>query len=191
MWWTLFVGAAIFLYDVFKTVSTVLGVAFLIRFFIIQPFYISGSSMEPTFHNNQYIIVDQLTPRFNDYHRGDVVVFKYPRNPAFQYIKRVVGLPGEKVEIADGHVVIYNAADPQGIVVDEPYTNPPTRPLGKTSFTIPEGSYFVMGDNRPNSSDSRDFGPVARNLIVGRVQLVLYPFDQFESVHRPVYGKGL
>ena len=190
-WWTVFVGAVLFLYDVFKTVSTVLGVAFLIRFFIIQPFYISGNSMEPTFHNNQYIIVDQFSPRFAGYDRGDVVVFKYPRNPAFQYIKRVIALPGEEVEIDDGRVEVFNENHPNGAVLSEDYTRGRTSDFGKTRYEVPENSYFVLGDNRPNSSDSREFGVVNHRLLIGKVWLVLYPFEDFHSVQEPAYASGL
>src|SRR5690606_25162196 len=139
MWITVLVATVLFVYDVFKTVSTVLGVAFLIRFFLIQPFYVSGPSMEPNFHDNQYIIVDQVTYRFSKPKRGDVVVFKWPQNIAISFIKRVIGTPGETVEVRNGEVYIYNESNPNGAKLDEPYINVNTpqnvrRALGKNEY---------------------------------------------------------
>ena len=190
IWLTVFVGTVIFIYDVFKTVSTVLGVAFLIRFFLIQPFYVSGPSMEPNFHNNEYIIVDQVTYRFRTPHRGDVVVFKWPQNTAISFIKRVIGLPGETVEVRDGRVTVYNKQNPNGTLLSEQYLQGVDTP-NEARRTLGKDEYFVMGDNRHNSSDSRIWGPVARHLIVGRVWVVIYPFSDFHSIASPSYGKGL
>nr|AQS30056.1 hypothetical protein [uncultured bacterium] len=190
IWLTVFVGTVIFIYDVFKTVSTVLGVAFLIRFFLIQPFYVSGPSMEPNFHNNEYIIVDQVTYRFRTPHRGDVVVFKWPQNTAISFIKRVIGLPGETVEVRDGRVTVYNKQTPNGTVLSEAYLQGVDTP-NEARRTLGKDEYFVMGDNRHNSSDSRIWGPVARHLIVGKVWVVIYPFSDFHSIASPSYGKGL
>ncbi len=186
---TIFVGTVVFVYDVFKTVTTVLGVAFLIRFFLIQPFYVSGQSMEPTFENNQYIIVDQVSYRFRAPRRGDVVVFKYPRNVAFSFIKRIVGLPGETVSVHDGEVTISNDQHPDGMMLDETYIV--TRTSGETRTTLKDGEYFVLGDNRPNSSDSRTWGALPRHLIVGRVWVILYPFEEFKSVGLPKYNPAI
>ncbi len=192
-WLSLVVGTIIFLYDVFKTVTTVLGIAFLIRFFLIQPFYISGASMEPTFQNNQYIIVDQISPKFRPYGRGEVVVFRYPNNVAFQYIKRILALPGEEIEIRDNRVYIYNAEYPQGIALAETYTQGLTAPHFQSTarFKVNENEYFVMGDNRQHSEDSRDFGPVKKELIIGRVWIRLYPFSDFAVIGKPIYGQNL
>ena len=192
-WITLAVGTIIFLYDIFKTVTTVLGIAFLIRFFLIQPFYISGASMEPTFQNNQYIIVDQISPRFRTYQRGDIIVFRYPNNVAFQYIKRVIALPGEEVEIRDGRVYIYNESYPEGVALAENYIKGITAPHFQITSRFEAGSneYFVMGDNRQHSEDSRDFGAINRGLIIGRVWVRLYPFSDFAVIGKPIYGKGL
>jgi len=145
--------------------------------------------MEPNFHNNQYIIVDQVSPHLRSYKRGDVVVFKYPQNVAFTFIKRVIGLPGETVEIKNHQVHIYNENYPEGAVLAEKYLNNKTD--GDMKITLDKNQYFVMGDNRRNSSDSRYWGPLDRHLIIGRVWVVLYPFDQFRTVARPSYGRGL
>jgi len=184
----IFVGTVVFIYDVFKTVSTVLGVAFLIRFFLIQPFYVSGQSMEPNFHNNEYIIVDQISYRFHAPHRGDVIVFKYPMNVAFSFIKRIVALPGERITIQNGNIAIYNQEHPQGFGLDEEsYIKSSVITIGDIDTILKEGEYFVLGDNRPNSSDSRQWGILPQHLIVGRVWVVLYPFDNFQTIHTPKY----
>ena len=184
---TIFVGTVIFIYDVFKTVSTVLGVAFLIRFFLIQPFYVSGPSMEPNFHNNEYIIVDQVTYRFRAPHRGDVIVFKWPQNIAVSFIKRVIALPGETIEVREGRVFIYNEKNPSGVLLDEPYLRSVTTP-NDVKKTLGRNEYFVMGDNRHNSSDSRSWGAVGRHLVVGKVWVVIYPFADFRSIGAPSYA---
>jgi len=194
----IFVSIVIFIYDVFKTVTTVLGVAFLIRFFLIQPFYVSGQSMDPTFEDQQYIIVDQVTYRFRQPKRGDVIVFRYPKNEAFSFIKRVIGLPGETVLIHNGEVTIFNKQYPNGTKLTEPYI--PYQTSGEVKFQLKKADknkpdqkdeFFVLGDNRPNSSDSRSWGVLERRFVIGKVWVVLYPFDQFETVQTPSYGKGL
>ncbi|MFH0912050.1 MAG: signal peptidase I [Patescibacteria group bacterium] len=185
----IFVGTVVFIYDVFKTVTTVLGVAFLIRFFLIQPFYVSGQSMEPNFENNQYIIVDQISYRFHTPRRGDVIVFKYPLNTAFSFIKRIVALPGEQVSIHNGKVTIYSQEHPQGFQLVEPYTKVAT--VADLDTTLEDDEYFVLGDNRPVSSDSRSWGVLPRDKIIGRVWVVLYPFEDFESIHTPTYSTDI
>lgn len=189
VWISVIVGTALFIYDVFKTVATVLGVAFMIRFFLIQPFYVSGPSMLPTFEDNQYIIVDQVTYRFRQPDRGDVVVFKYPNNINVSFIKRVIALPGETIQVRDGRVYVFNSANPQGVLLEEDYLHTDTNI--DTKRTLGRDEYFVMGDNRHDSSDSRSWGPVPRRLIVGKVWVVIYPFDDFHAVRPPAYGKGL
>jgi signal peptidase I len=182
----IFVGTATFVYDVFKTVTTVLGVAFLIRFFLIQPFYVSGQSMEPTFENNQYIIVDQVSYRFHAPRRGDVVVFKYPKNVAFSFIKRIIGLPGDTVTIHNGEVTVTNSKNPDGLTLAEKYIA--SRTSGELTTTLEKDEYFVLGDNRPNSSDSRSWGILPKRLIIGKVWVVLYPFEAFKTIHTPAYS---
>lgn len=144
-----------------------------IRIFIAQPFIVSGSSMYPTFENGQYLIVDELSYRLGEPSRDDVVIFKYPLQEDKFFIKRIIGLPGETVEIKKDVVTIYNAENPNGIVLAEPYV--------KVNFdtdekrTLKDDEYFVMGDNRSASSDSRYWGPVRRELLVGKAFLRLLP----------------
>src|SRR5690606_17051105 len=131
-------------------------------------FYVKGASMEPNFYDHEYLIIDELSYRFRDPMRGEIVVFRYPRDPREYFIKRVVGLPGETVEITDGKVIISNAQYPNGLELEEEYLDGvPTD--GKKKITLGADEYFVLGDNRDESLDSRAFGPLTRDHIVGRV----------------------
>lgn len=144
-----------------------------IRLFIAQPFIVSGASMEPTFANGEYLIVDELTYRLAEPERGDVIIFRYPRDPSKFFIKRIVGLPGETIEMDNGGLRIRSGAHPEGLALTEPYT----RGAGSAPFTqtLAESEYFVLGDNRNASSDSRVWGPLGRELIIGRAFLRVLP----------------
>ena len=146
-----------------------------IRIFVAQPFIVSGSSMDPTFKNGQYLIVDELSYNIGNPARGDVIVFKYPKNPSQYFIKRVIGLPGETVNIdTTGHVSIKDK-DGNSVALNEPYVVYPSDQASST--TLGADQYFVMGDNRAGSFDSRAWGPVARNLIIGKAFLRLLPVN--------------
>jgi signal peptidase I len=149
-----------------------------IRMFVAQPFIVSGASMDPTFSTGQYLIIDELSYHFEEPKRGEVVIFRYPRDPSQFFIKRVIGLPGETVHIRNNQVSV-TAANGTEIDLSESYVknigngNMITKKLG-------EDEYFVMGDNRPESSDSRTWGALPRENIVGRAFLRLLPFDKLE-----------
>ena len=146
-----------------------------IRLFIAQPFIVSGASMDPTFKNGQYLIVDELSYNLGNPARGDVAIFKYPKNPKQYFIKRVVGLPGETVHIDEqGKVSITDAEGKLVTNLKEPYIKYPLG--GYLERTLGADEYFMMGDNRAGSFDSRAWGPVPRNLIVGKPFLRLFPF---------------
>ena len=147
-----------------------------IRTFVAQPFIVSGNSMVPTFEDNEYLIVDELTYRFQEPKRDDVIVFRYPGNPSIFYIKRIIGLPGETVSINHGIVTILNP-DGEKLRLSEPYIVNEDATYTKNVSLSPE-EYFVMGDNRPNSSDSRVWGPLPKKDIIGRVDLRLLPLQQ-------------
>ncbi len=146
-----------------------------IRIFVAQPFIVSGASMEDTFHNNEYLIVDQLTYRFEEPKRGDVIIFRYPRDPSKFFIKRVIGLPGETISIDGGTVTIISGEYPDGLTLTEPYTY--TETDSHLTETMDEGEYFVMGDNRNASSDSRVWGTLREDEIIGRALLRLFPIS--------------
>ena len=156
-----------------KLILLALVIVVPFRLYIAQPFIVDGESMDPTFKTGHYLIVDELSYRFKTPERGSVIVFKYPKDPSKQFIKRIIGLPGETVVIKDGAVTIVNAENTDGFILDEPYVK-----LAKpdtATYTLSEEEYFVMGDNRLRSSDSRIWGPVPKDHIVGRPILRVMP----------------
>lgn len=162
-------------WDLIKFAAIALAIVIPIRMFIAQPFVVSGDSMFPTFHDGQYLIVDEISYIVNGPHRGDVVIFRYPNDPSRFFIKRLIGMPNEKITIKDGIVMITNKENPEGFALTEPYINEKFL----TSFTYETGAdeYFVMGDNRNRSSDSRQWGILPRKLMIGRAYLRLLPFS--------------
>ena len=162
--------------EVFKFALLALLIVVPIRTFIAQPYIVNGSSMSPTFENGDYLIVDQLSYRFEEPARGDVVVFRYPQDPSKFYIKRIVGLPEETLEIVNGAVTIKDEEHPEGFIIDETYKQEPFN--ATMTKILGEKEYFVMGDNRSNSSDSRSWGPLPEDLIVGRSLIRLFPLNK-------------
>lgn len=148
-----------------------------IRIFIAQPFIVEGESMHPTFENADYLIVDELTYRFQAPKRGDVITFRYPGDPSIFYIKRIIGLPGETVAI-NGGVVTVTETNGETLTLSEPYIAAEDVTYTKTT-SLSADQYFVMGDNRPNSSDSRVWGPLPKSDIIGHVVLRLLPPNMF------------
>jgi signal peptidase I len=148
-----------------------------IRWFIAQPFIVSGASMDNTFHNGEYLIVDQVSYYFDNPERGDVVVFRYPKDPSKFFIKRIIGLPGDTVVIENSTVTIINEDHPDGFVIDEPYVES-MRPAAPFREELGDREYFVMGDNRDQSSDSRVWGILQEERIVGRAFIRLFPPDE-------------
>lgn len=150
-----------------------------IRTWIAQPFIVNGASMDNTFKDGQYLIVDEISYRFKDPERGDVLVFKYPQDPSKYFIKRIIGLPGEKVIVKNDLVTIENKEHPEGMALSEPYTG--SRTLGSSSLILGADEYFVMGDNRIVSLDSRVWGALPKENIVGRPVLRLLPLSKMGS----------
>ena len=162
--------------DLFTLAFLIVVVVIPIRLFIISPFVVDGESMHPTFENLDYLIVDEAIYDFQAAARGDVIVFRYPGNPSIFYIKRIIGLPGETVSITHG-VVTITAVSGASFVLNEPYIVNEDATYTK-KVTLGTDEYFVMGDNRPNSSDSRVWGPLPRANIIGRVDLRLLPITK-------------
>lgn len=144
-----------------------------IRIYIAQPFIVSGSSMDPTFTDGEYLIIDEISYRFQTPQRGDVVVFRYPQDTTTFFIKRIIGLPGETVDIKDSTVTIEGAEGTSMFTLDESYLSHPT--WSTSRIKLSDDEYFVMGDNRPASSDSRIWGPLDEDLIIGRALVRLLP----------------
>jgi signal peptidase I len=163
--------------DLLETFVIAVCVYFVIHLFAFQPHEVLGQSMDgiANFHNGQYILTDKVTYNFRDPKRGEVIVFKYPQDKSKDYIKRLIGLPGEEIMLIDNKIYIFNSENPDGFVLDESeYIGGDVVTTGRTFLEegqrkkIPEGNYFVMGDNRPQSSDSRTWGFVPEEDIVGR-----------------------
>ena len=157
-------------------IGLAIGLAALVQTFLVRPFIVSGSSMEPTISDKEYLIIDEISYRFRSPQRGEVVVFKAPPEPSKYYIKRIIGLPGDTVTIKGEQVTITNKENPEGFVINEPYIKYTNRDI--ISTVVPEGSYFVMGDNRAGSYDSRGWGPLSQEEIRGRAILRLLPFTR-------------
>lgn len=162
-----------FLKEMFQFGIIALIIVFPVRIFIAQPFIVSGSSMEPTFDTGEYLIVDELSYRFEEPKRGDVVIFRYPLDTSKFFIKRIIGLPGEVVSIRGGNVFI-TEEDGSVFQLEESYLRYEDGSTNTTT-TLGKDEYFVMGDNRPASSDSRIWGPLPREDIVGRALVRLFP----------------
>jgi len=144
------------------------------RYFIAQPFIVSGTSMAPTLNVGEYLVIDKLTYRSEEPVRGDVIIFQYPLDPAIYFVKRIIGLPGESVEVREGRVIVSGATT---TMLAEPYV---TGPPGKDAkpVTLGAGEYYVLGDNRDESADSRTWGPLQKRYIVGRALMQWFPLSE-------------
>ncbi|MBI1839212.1 MAG: signal peptidase I [Candidatus Colwellbacteria bacterium] len=166
-------------WEVLETLAVSLISIFLIYHFLAQPFVVQGASMEPNFSDDDYILIDEITYRFREPLRGEVIVFRNPRNESEFYIKRIVGLPGEEVVIGPKKVTI------DGKVLDENYLEFTSDSAGEHVFSLHAGEYFVMGDNRPQSFDSRSWGPLKANEIIGSVRLRFWPLTKVQLFSLP------
>ncbi len=167
-----------FLKEILKFTVIAIAIIIPVRTYIAQPFIVSGASMDPTFISGQYLIVDQLTYHLNNPRRGDVIILKNPLNPSIYFIKRVIGLPNETLIMNTGKVTIKNSDFPDGFQLDEKYITRNHRTSDTFEIKLSSTEYFVMGDNRPESSDSRSWGPLDEKFIVGRPVLRLFPFSK-------------
>lgn len=187
------------IWEIVKMVFWVVVIIVPLRVFLIQPFFVQGASMEPNFEDKEYLIVNELGYKntnigfiwdkkeinlftvkpYKELMRDDVVVFRYPKNPSIFYIKRIIGLPGEKIEIKNGGVYIYNSENPNGFQLDESsYLSPAVTTSGDQAVQLSSNEYFVMGDNREYSSDSRSWGPVPENDVIGKVLVRAWPIGK-------------
>ncbi len=173
--------------EIAEVVIISLFTVYIIRTFLVQPFLVSGASMEPNFSNGNYLLIDELSYRFREPKRGEVIVFRYPGDEKTFYIKRLIGLPGERVVIKDGAILIYNNENPQGFALPENYIDSGVRTLGKNDVLLSDDQFFVLGDNRYYSFDSRNWGSVSREEIVGIARLRLLPVSEAKAFEAPVY----
>ncbi len=167
-----------FIKEIVKFTLLALVIVVPIRMFIAQPFIVSGASMDPTFKSGEYLIVDQLTYHIEEPQRGDVIIFRYPIEPSTFFIKRIVGLPGETVKAVSGQLTIINKENPEGIKFDDSHVAINHKTSDNFTTVLGPKDYFVMGDNRAESSDSRLWGTLERKYIVGRPALRLFPFTK-------------
>lgn len=186
-------------WEMIKIVLWVVLIIVPLRVFLVQPFFVQGASMEPNFEDKEYLIINEIGYKktdvgftygekeinfftvnpFKELQRGDVVVFRYPKNPSVYYIKRIIGLPGEKIEIVHKEVKIYNEENPDGFILNErSYLLPSEETMGEETINLTDEEYFVMGDNRKYSSDSRSWGPVPKDDVIGKVLLRAWPFGK-------------
>ena len=175
-------------FDFLQGIVVVLAILVMVYLFIMSPQEINGASMEPNFHNGEYIMTNKILYKFRDPIRGDVVIFKSPMNKDIDYIKRIIGLPGNTVSLHNNALWVNNQE------VQEPYLAPGTPIFGGSflgegqSIVVPTGSYFVCGDNRAHSSDSREFGPIAKEDFIGVAVFRYFPFSLMGPITRPTYS---
>lgn len=175
-----------FVMDILETVVFIGSLFIVVYLFILTPNQVKGASMEPTFHTGEYILTSRVTYKIRPLERGDVVVFKAPKNPDIEYIKRIIGLPGDKIMIKDGNVFVND------VLITEPYiaarTNLWEQGFVKdgVAFTVPEEELFTMGDNRPRSSDGREFGPIPISSIIGQVFYRYFPTNVVGAINNPL-----
>lgn len=181
--------ALVFIWETVKIVIFALAIIIPIRYFLVQPFFVKGASMETTFEDSDYILIDEISYRFKEPQRGEIIVFRSPQNTSEFFIKRIIGLPGETIEIKNNQVRIYNKENPQGKLVDETsYLDKEQFTAGNIRMKLDPKEYFVMGDNRIHSSDSRSWGSVNRTLITGRVFFRAWPVTKAEKFPEINYG---
>jgi signal peptidase I len=157
-----------------------LAIVVPVRVLVAEPFIVSGSSMVPTFENGDYLIVDKISYKLSDPKRDDVVIFRYPNDTTKFFIKRIIGLPNETVDIKGAEITITNNEHKNGFVLDQPFIKSPAN--NDLHFELKSDEYFVMGDNRNASSDSRFWGPVKKDLLSGRAMLRLLPINKVEAL---------
>jgi len=179
-------AAGLFFLELVKVVVLAAITIVLIRHFLFKPFYVRGASMEPNFYDKEYLIIDELSYRLREPDRGEVIVFRYQEDQKEYFLKRIIGLPGERIKVTEGKVIIYNNQYPEGKVLDESYyIDEDVKTLGNKIIALKNDEYFVLGDNRSNSYDSRRFGAVNEDHLVGRAFLRGWPFSRAQILDSP------
>ncbi|MCD6550276.1 signal peptidase I [bacterium] len=175
------------IWEVLKIIMIASIIVVPVRYFLFQPFVVRGQSMEPNFHNGDYLIVDELSYRLRDPQRGEIVVFRSPIDPAAYYIKRIIGLPAETVIIKGGKITIYTSQGKEIDLNELDYLPSSSKTSGNLEVSLGKDQYFVLGDNRSASYDSRRFGPISREDIIGRVYLRAWPLELSARIEVPSY----
>jgi len=177
-----------YFWETFKILIIALIIIIPIRMYVVQPFIVEGDSMTPNFHDGEYLIVDEISYRFAEPQRGQVVIFHPPNDPKEYYIKRIIGLPGERVELKDGNIYIHNKENEKGFRLRESAYLMNSDITEDLTIELKENQYYVLGDNRYNSKDSRIFGPITMEEIRGKAALRAYPFNNFSLMEKPEYS---
>ena len=168
--------------ELLKVIVISLIIIIPVRYFLLQPFFVKGASMEPNFYDHEYLVIDEISYRFKQPQRGEIIVFRYPKDIRQYFIKRIIGLPNDSLEIKD------NAMYVNGLKLDETgYLPKTTNTFGNAFIKLGPDEYFLMGDNRDFSLDSRSFGPVNKKYIVGRAWFRGFPFNKFKIFQAPGY----
>ncbi|MDP2951116.1 MAG: signal peptidase I [bacterium] len=178
-----------FVWEILKLALLALIIVLPIRYFIFQPFVVKGASMEPNFHDGDYLIVDEISYRLRAPERGEVIVFRYPGDESQRFIKRIIGLPRERVEIQENRIIITTETGEQFVLEEGPYLPIATAGLfsQNAKIILGESEYFVLGDNRSHSFDSRGWGSLPRNEIIGRALFRPWPLVDFGLIFEPTY----
>jgi signal peptidase I len=175
-------------FDFVQSIVVIMAIMVMIYLFVMSPQEISGASMEPNFHNGEYILTNKVMYKLKNPERGDVVIFKSPRNKQIDYIKRVIALPGETIKLSNNKYYV------NGLPLEEPYLEPGVTIFGGSylpegvEVTIPQDYYFVSGDNRPHSSDSREFGPIAKEDFIGQAFVRYFPLNKAGILPKQTYS---
>ena len=181
-------AVGLFALDFIKVFIIAVAIIVPIRWFLFQPFVVTGDSMRPNFQDGDYLIIDEISYRFREPHRGDVIVLRFPNDESQFFIKRIIGLPNDRVVIENGKVKIYNSEHSQGFVMEEQYLPSNNLTYGNLDLTLDKDDFFVLGDNRLSSSDSRIWGTLPQRDIVGRVFLRIFPLPRLQAFSPPVYN---
>ncbi|MDP3697927.1 MAG: signal peptidase I [Candidatus Taylorbacteria bacterium] len=171
-----------FVWETIKIIVISLAIIVPIRYYLVQPFFVKGASMEENFHDGDYLLIDEISYRFNEPRRGDIIVFRYPENPSQFFIKRIIGLPGETIEIKNEKVVIYNGDFPKGLTLEENYLSSGQETAGNSFVKLDADDYYVLGDNRFQSSDSRRWGVLEKKFITGKAFIRLWPVTKITKI---------
>ena len=180
-------GALFFFWEIIKIVLIALIIVVPIRYFVFQPFFVRGQSMEPNFQNGQYILTNKVEYKLRSPNRGDVVIFKSPRNKDVDYIKRIIGKPGDRVMLKEGTFYVNGTKVEESYLASGTYISQGSFLREGSEIIVPKGQYFLVGDNRGHSSDSREFGTIPLEDFIGRAFLRYWPFSQAGLIQQPTY----
>lgn len=172
--------------QLFKVIILAILIILPIRYYIAEPFFVRGPSMAPNFKNGDYLLIDEFSYHFGTPQKGDVVVFRYPPDPSQFFIKRIIGLPYETVVVNNNSVIIFNPDNPNGVLLKENYLDISQVTLGNMTTKLGDNQYFVLGDNRLNSSDSRQWGILDRKLIDGKAVMRLWPLNRLQFIRKEI-----